>query len=100
MHRVASKFVTKLLSSEQKELRLAVAQDLLDTINTKPEFLNTIITGCDPETKAQSSQWKCPEFPREKSQRGEKHNQGDVNRVRLEFRRGMRHTFHHKYLNK
>ena len=45
MHRVAAKFVPKLLSAEQKELRLAVAQDLLDTANTDPEFLNTIITG-------------------------------------------------------
>ena len=45
MHRVAVKFVPKLLSPEQKDLRFEVAQDLLDTANTDPEFLNTVITG-------------------------------------------------------
>ena len=45
MHRVAAKFVPKLLSPEQKDLRFEVAQDLLDTANTDPEFLNTVITG-------------------------------------------------------
>ena len=59
MHRVAAKFVPKLLPSEQKDLRFEVAQDLLDTANTDPEFLNTVITGdeswvygYDPETKS------------------------------------------------
>ena len=76
MRRVAAKFVPKLLSAEQKELRVEVAQDLLDTISTDPEFLNTVITGdeswvygYDPETKAQSSQWKHPESPRPKKAR-------------------------------
>jgi len=76
MHRVAAKFVPKLLSAEQKELRVEVAQDLLDTTSTDPEFLNTVITGdetwvygYDPETKAQSSQWKHPESPRPKKAR-------------------------------
>jgi hypothetical protein len=65
MRRVAAKFVPKLLSAEQKELRVEVAQDLLDTTSTEPELLNTVITGdeswvygYDPETKAQSSQWR------------------------------------------
>ena len=76
MRRVAAKFVPKLLSAEQKELRVEVAQDLLDTTSTDPEFLNTVITGdeswvygYDPETKAQSSQWKHPESPRPKKAR-------------------------------
>ena len=76
MHRVAAKFVPKLLSAEQKELRVEVAQDLLDTTSTDPEFLNTVITGdeswvygYDPEIKAQSSQWKHPESPRPKEAR-------------------------------
>ena len=71
MRRVAAKFVPRLLSAEQEELRAEVAQDLLDTTSTDPEFLNTVITGdeswvygYDPETKAQSSQWKHPESPR------------------------------------
>ena len=45
MRRVAAKFVPKLLSAEQKELRVEVAQYLLDTTSTDPEFLNTVITG-------------------------------------------------------
>jgi len=45
MRRVAAKFVPKLLSVEQKELCVEVAQDLLDTTSTDPEFLNTLITG-------------------------------------------------------
>lgn len=73
MHTVAAKFVPKLLSPEQKDLRFEVAQDLLDTANTDGEFLNTMITGdeswvygYDPQTKRQSSQWKHPESPRPK----------------------------------
>ena len=79
MRRMAAKFVPKLLSAEQKELRVEVAQDLLDTTSTDPEFLNTVITGdeswvygYDPETKAQSSQWKHPESPRPKKARQER----------------------------
>ncbi|GFT69979.1 HTH_48 domain-containing protein [Nephila pilipes] len=46
MNRVPAKFVPKLLSPEQKDLRFDVAQqDLLDTANTDPGFLNTVITG-------------------------------------------------------
>ena len=45
MNRVAAKFVPKLLSPEHKDLRFDVAQDLLDTANTDPGFLNTVITG-------------------------------------------------------
>lgn len=76
MRRVAAKFVPKLMSAEQKELRVEVAQDLLDTTSTDPEFLNTVITGdeswvygYEPETKVQSSQWKHPESPRPKKAR-------------------------------
>ncbi|GFU34897.1 HTH_48 domain-containing protein [Nephila pilipes] len=45
MNRVAAKFVSKLLSPEQKDLRFDVAHDLLDTANTDPGFLNTVING-------------------------------------------------------
>ncbi|KAJ4434163.1 hypothetical protein ANN_16485 [Periplaneta americana] len=76
MNRVAAKFVSKLLSLEQKNLRRDVAQDVLDTANTDPGFLNTVITGdeswvygYDPGTKRQSSQWKHPESPRPKKTR-------------------------------
>ncbi|KAJ4449971.1 hypothetical protein ANN_01378 [Periplaneta americana] len=75
MNRVAAKFVPKL-SPEQKDLHRDIAQELLDTPNTDPGFLNTVITGdeswvygYDPETKRQSSQWKHPESPRPKKAR-------------------------------
>ena len=65
MKRVSAKFVPKLLTAEQKELRVEVSQDMLDSTNSDPDFLNTIITGdeywmygYDPETKSQSSKWK------------------------------------------
>ena len=73
MWRVSVKFVLKLLTTEQKQLRLEVSQDMLDSANGDPNFLNTVITGdeswvygYDPETKAQSSQWRHSTFPRPK----------------------------------
>ena len=61
---------------EQKQLRLEVSQDMLDYTNSDPEFLNIMITGdeswvysYDPETKAQSSQWKHSTSPRPKKAR-------------------------------
>jgi len=43
---------------------------LLETANKDPDFPKKVITadeswvyGCDPETKAQSSQWNSPESP-------------------------------------
>ena len=76
MRRVSAKFVPKLLTMEQKQLRLEVSQDMLDYANSDPEFLNIVITGdesCvywyDPETKAQSPQWQHSTFPRPKKAR-------------------------------
>ena len=61
LQRVSMKFVLKLLTMEQKQLHLEVAQDMLDSANSDPEFLNIVTTGgeswvygYDPETKAQS----------------------------------------------
>jgi hypothetical protein len=55
---VVAKFVSKLLSQEQQQLRLEVAWDMLECANGDPEFLKTVITGnetwvygYDPETK-------------------------------------------------
>ena len=71
MHRVAAKFVPRLLSEEQRCVHKETAEDLLQTCNAIPDYLDTIITGdetwvygYDPETKAQSSQWKRPSSPR------------------------------------
>ncbi|XP_072141894.1 protein GVQW3-like [Dermacentor andersoni] len=62
MKRVAAKFVPKLLTVEQKQLRVEVSQDMLDSTNSGPDFMNTIITGdeswahgYDTETKSKSS---------------------------------------------
>lgn len=76
MRRVAAKFVPKLLSGEQKENRKQIATDLLECSESDDFFLKSIITGdetwvygYDPETKAQSSQWKTPDSPRPKKAR-------------------------------
>ncbi|XP_077516560.1 protein GVQW3-like [Amblyomma americanum] len=76
MKRVAAKFVPKLLTVEQKQLCVEVSQYMLDSTNSDPDFMNTIITGdkswvyrYDPETKSQSSQWKHSMSPRPKKVR-------------------------------
>jgi hypothetical protein len=76
MCRVVAKFVSKLLSQEQQQLRLEVARDMLVCANGDTEFLKTMITGdemwvygCDPETKVQSLQWKHSSSPRPKRAR-------------------------------
>ncbi|XP_075543739.1 protein GVQW3-like [Dermacentor variabilis] len=65
MMRVSAKFVSKLLTAEQKQLRVEASQGMLDSTNSDPDFMNIIITGdeswvygYDPQTKSQSSQWK------------------------------------------
>ena len=64
-----SKIYSGLLLPEQKEHHAAVANDLIQTATNEPDFLKKVITGgelwdygYDPETKAQSSQWKSPGF--------------------------------------
>ena len=76
MRRVSEKFVPRLLSEEQKQVRLDIVQNFLQTTDGNPEYLNTVITGdeswvygYDPETKAQSSQWKHSSSPRPKNAR-------------------------------
>jgi hypothetical protein len=73
MCRVVVKFVPKLLSPEQQQLRLEVARDMLECASRDREFLKTVIAGdemwvygYDPETKVQSSQWKHSSSPRPK----------------------------------
>jgi predicted DNA-binding protein YlxM (UPF0122 family) len=55
MCRVVEKFVPKLLSQEQQQLRLEVTWDMLEWVY-----------GYDPETKVRSSQWKHSSSPRPK----------------------------------
>ena len=76
MHRVAAKFLPRLLTEEQKQNRVTVSQELLNRSNTDENFLKNVITGdetwvyCyDVETKVQSSQWVGKSSPRPKKAR-------------------------------
>ena len=67
---VVAKFIPQLLLPKQKEHRAAFANDLIQTTTNEPDFLKKVIAGdelwvysYDPETKAQSSQWKSPGSP-------------------------------------
>ena len=42
--RISATFVPKLLTIEQKQLRLEIAQDMLETVNSDPNFFNTVIS--------------------------------------------------------
>jgi hypothetical protein len=64
---VAAKFISRLLSKEQKEFCAEVVQDMLETANKDSDFPKKVITAdeswvydYDPETKVHSSQWKSP----------------------------------------
>ena len=70
MHRVAAKFVPRLMTSDQQAHRVQVCQDLLDHSENDKEFLSKIITGdeswvygYDLETKVQSSLWSSKTSP-------------------------------------
>ncbi|UYV75886.1 hypothetical protein LAZ67_13001676 [Cordylochernes scorpioides] len=76
MRRVAAKFVPKLLNCDQKQRRMNIANEMLDSVRDDPNLLQRVITGdeawvygYDVETKAQSSQWKLPHEPRPKKAR-------------------------------
>jgi hypothetical protein len=72
MHRIATKFVPRLLTDDRKQNRGDVSKELLDRANDD-NFLKNIITGdetwvygYDVETKVQSSQWVSKTSPRPK----------------------------------
>ena len=76
MHRVAAKFVPRLMTSDQQPHRVQVCQDLLDHSENDKKFLSKIITGDESwvygyevETKVQSSQWTNKTSPRPKKAR-------------------------------
>ncbi|XP_072142113.1 protein GVQW3-like [Dermacentor andersoni] len=100
MKRVASKFVPKLLAVEQNQLRVELSQDILDSTNRDPDFMNTIITGdeswvygYDPETKSQSSQWKHSTSPKPRKARQVRSNV----KVMLTAFFDSRSVVHHEY---
>ena len=82
MHRVAAKFVPRILTDDQKQQRINVCAEVRQLASDET-FLSRVITvdeswvyGYDPETKRQSSQWKSPTSPRpKKGQTGEKQSQ-------------------------
>ncbi|UYV67884.1 hypothetical protein LAZ67_5002380 [Cordylochernes scorpioides] len=76
MRRVAAKFVPKLLNCDQKQHRMNIANEMVDSVRDDPNLLQRVITGDEAwvygynvETKAQSSQWKLPHEPRPKKAR-------------------------------
>jgi [histone H3]-lysine36 N-dimethyltransferase SETMAR len=79
MHRIAAKFVPKLLTEEQRVSRIMACSDLIRTQSRCSDFINHVITGdetlvygYDPETKVQSSEWHRPSSPRPKQARQSK----------------------------
>jgi len=73
MHQIAAKFVPRVLTHDQKDSRVAICQELKETVINNPTLLLNVITGNesiiyadDPESKLQSSQWKSPGSPRPK----------------------------------
>ena len=62
MTRVCAKFILKLLTTEQKDLRSEIAQDNLEIVSDDENVVKKVITGdeswvygYDPETKQNSS---------------------------------------------
>ena len=47
MQKVSAEFIPKLVTEQPKELRVEIAQDMLDCANNDLEFMKTIITGDD-----------------------------------------------------
>jgi len=81
MHRVAAKFVPRILTADQKQQRVYFCTELRQLASDDETFLSRVITGdeswlygYDPETKQQSSQWKSPTSPRPKKTRQVKNN--------------------------
>ena len=75
MTRISARLVPRLLSDDQKALRVSVCRELKQ-VRDDPNFISSIITGdetwgygYDLETKQQSSQWNSPNSPRPKKAR-------------------------------
>ncbi|UYV76531.1 hypothetical protein LAZ67_14001018 [Cordylochernes scorpioides] len=100
MRRVAAKFVPKLLNCDQKQHRMNIANEMLDSVRDDPNFLQRFITGdeawvygYDVETKAQSSQWKLPHEPRPKKARQVRSNVKVLLTVFFDCRGVVHHEF-------
>ncbi|UYV77691.1 hypothetical protein LAZ67_15001959 [Cordylochernes scorpioides] len=100
MRRVAAKFVPKLLNCDQKQHRMNIANEMLDSVRNDPNFLQRVITsdeawvyGYDVETKAQSSHWKLPHEPRPKIARQVRSNVKVLLTVFFDCRGVVHHEF-------
>ncbi|UYV68865.1 hypothetical protein LAZ67_6001340 [Cordylochernes scorpioides] len=100
MRRVAAKFVPKLLNCDQKQQRMNIANEMLDSVRDDPNLLQRVITGdeawvygYDVETKAQSSQWKLPHEPRPKKARQVRSNVKVLLTVFFDCRGVVHHEF-------
>ncbi|UYV76055.1 hypothetical protein LAZ67_13002340 [Cordylochernes scorpioides] len=100
MRRVAAKFVPKLLNCDQKQHRVNIANEMLDSVRDDPNLLQRVITGdeawvygYDVETKAQSSQWKLPHEPRPKKARQVRSNVKVLLTVFFDCRGVVHHEF-------
>ncbi|UYV84019.1 hypothetical protein LAZ67_X000890 [Cordylochernes scorpioides] len=100
MRRVAVKFVPKLLNCDQKQHRMNIANEMLDSVRDNPNLLQRVITGdeawvygYDVETKAQSSQWKLPHEPRPKKARQVRSNVKVLLTVFFDCRGVVHHEF-------
>jgi hypothetical protein len=81
MHHVAAKFVSCLLTDEQRAQRVTVSRELFDRSNADENFLKNVIIRdetwvyrYDIETKAQSLQWVEKSLPRPKKARQSRSN--------------------------
>ena len=73
MIRISTRFVSRLLSDDQKAHHISVCGEQKQQARDNPNFMPNIITseetwvyGYDPETKQQSLQWKSPNSPQSK----------------------------------
>ena len=73
MIKVCAKFVQKVLTEVQKEVRVSRSDELLELIRNDPGFLNSTLTWheswmfeYDPESKRQSSEWHTQSSPKPK----------------------------------
>ena len=76
MRKVCAKLVPKILTDDHKTNRVLIASELLERVQSEPDFLNNVITGdetwvfqYDPETKRQSSEWHTAGSPKPKKAR-------------------------------
>ncbi|UYV61153.1 PGBD5 [Cordylochernes scorpioides] len=100
MRPVAAKFVPKLLNCDQKQHRMNIANEMLDSVRDDLNLLQRVITGdeawvygYDVETKAQSSQWKLPHEPIPKKARQVRSNVKVLLTVFFDCRGVVHHEF-------